>query len=177
MAVPVVSISQSPASALGLYTSFCLPYSPNKPLLQLHEARYCRPIRVTVEVWGKCVGCTHMFTLSYMCGSCWSLGQQSGLSGLTPKNSTRNNELTLIRWRKGPVIPRLKDLGTARFLHSHALQRTLSASGSEARGLRSETSMLCHPRGLPQDEWMLNFLTGSPNFFIIPSGCANQAGD
>lgn len=27
--------------------------------------------------------------------------------------------------------------------------------------------MLCHPQGLPQDEWMLNFLAGSPNFFII----------
>lgn len=52
-----------------------------------------------------------------------------------------------------------------------------SVIGSEVRVLRSETSVLCHPQGLPQDEWMLNFLAGSPNFFIIPSGCANQAGD
>lgn len=52
-----------------------------------------------------------------------------------------------------------------------------SVIGSEVRVLRSETSMLCHPQGLPQDEWMLNFLAESPNFFIIPSGCANQAGD
>lgn len=43
--VSVVSISQIPVSALGMYTCFCLHYSLNNPVLQLCEARYYMAIR------------------------------------------------------------------------------------------------------------------------------------
>lgn len=51
--VSVVSISQSPVSALGMYTCFCLHYFLNNPVLQLHEARHCRAIRNDSESIGK----------------------------------------------------------------------------------------------------------------------------
>lgn len=138
-----------PCICTGIYTTFCLQYCLNNPVLELHVANYCRAIRGDFGSMGKkWVGCMHIFTSSYMwflLGSGASIHQYQDW---TPKNSTRNKELILIRWKKGPGIPpRPEDLGAARLPCSHGLQRTLSAR--LCYGVRSQSSEVRDQHTLP----------------------------